>query len=138
MTGGSVTSRARKTGRTHIRGSVSGWAMAVLVEVLAVTVLLMGAAARAQPDNMGKTGFERICSGCHGDKGAGDIGPRLVPFTWSNREVLAIVREGNGMMPAMSVRDISDEEVAAVAEYLRSLSPRTDRDNVPKGTTRLN
>ena len=121
-----------------MRGSVSGSAMAVLVEVLAVTVLLMGAAARAQPDNMGKTAFERICAGCHGDKGAGDIGPRLVPFTWSNREVLAIVREGNGMMPAMSVRDINDEEVAAVAEYLRSLSPRTDRDSVPKGTTRFN
>jgi len=51
-----------------------------------------------------------------------------VPFTWSNREVLAIVREGNGMMPAMAVRDISDEEIAAVAEYLRNLSAKSDRD----------
>ena len=68
-------------------------------------------------------------------EGGGDIGPRLVPFTWSNLEVFAIVREGNGMMPAMSVRDISDEEVAAVAEYLRSLSAKSDGDNAPKSTS---
>jgi mono/diheme cytochrome c family protein len=105
----------------------------VATEVLVVMVLLL-CAPRAEPDNVGKTAFERICAGCHGNKGAGDIGPRLVPFTWSNREVFAIVREGNGMMPAMSVRDISDEEVTAVAEYLRSLSTESHRDNAPKST----
>jgi len=70
---------------------------------------------------VGQQAFARVCSGCHGERGGGDVGPRLVPFRWSDREVLAIVREGNGMMPAMSARDISDDEVVAVAAYLRTL-----------------
>jgi mono/diheme cytochrome c family protein len=117
----------------RLRRFASAGAVVVAAEVL-VAVVLLGTAA--EPENLGKTAFERICSGCHGDKGAGDIGPRLVPFTWSNREVLAIVREGNGMMPAMSARDISDEEIAALADYLRSLSAKSDRDSAPKSTSR--
>jgi mono/diheme cytochrome c family protein len=74
--------------------------------------------------NPGKAAFDGICAGCHGPDGAGDIGPRLVPFTRSSRELLAVVREGVGMMPALSARDISDDEVAAVAGFLKSLSDK--------------
>jgi mono/diheme cytochrome c family protein len=97
---------------------------AVIVAVVVVVVPLRGAIQNA-PNNPGKTAFERICAGCHGNEGAGDIGPRLVPFSRSNRELLAIVREGVGMMPAVSARDIGDAEVAAVAEYLRSLTEKS-------------
>src|SRR5438477_2687985 len=87
--------------------------------VVAFSLWLEGISA--EPDR-GKSEFERICSGCHGKEGIGAVGPRLVPFTKSDREVLAIVREGSGQMPAISVTDISDENVAAVAEYLRQLT----------------
>jgi mono/diheme cytochrome c family protein len=84
-------------------------------------------AFRGEEPSLGQRAFERICSGCHGPKAGGDVGPPLVPFHWVDREVLAIVREGNGMMPAMSARDISDEEVVAVAEYLRSLAKADEK-----------
>jgi mono/diheme cytochrome c family protein len=97
---------------------------AAVVATLALLMMLRPGAVRAEPD--GKAAFERVCSGCHGLKGGGDVGPRLVPFTKSTRELLGIVREGNGQMPAMSARDISDEEVSAVAEYLGTLGGEHD------------
>jgi len=102
-------------------GSASA-AAAVAAAGALVGMVLSPGAVRAEP-GAGKAAFERICAGCHGAEGVGDVGPPLVPFTRSDRELSAIVREGTGQMPALSVRDISDEEVAAVAEYLRSLSP---------------
>ena len=39
-------------------------------------------------------------------------------------EVLAIVREGNGQMPPMSMREVTDEQVRQIVEYLRSLARR--------------
>jgi len=87
--------------------------------VVALGLWLGGISAESE---RGKSEFERICSGCHGKEGTGEVGPRLVPFTKSDREILAIVREGSGQMPAISVTDISDENVAAVAAYLRELT----------------
>jgi mono/diheme cytochrome c family protein len=104
------------------RGTVTAAALIVAIELLAMAAPLPRA---GQPtSNPGKAVFDGICAGCHGPDGAGDIGPRLVPFTRSSRELLAVVREGVGMMPALSARDISDDEVAAVAEFLKSLSDK--------------
>lgn len=93
---------------------------AVFVTVgLFLTVVAAPFASAQSPD--GKAAFDRACAGCHGAAGIGDVGPRLVPFTRGNRELLGIVREGSGQMPAISDQDIADEDVVAVAEYLRSL-----------------
>lgn len=92
--------------------------------VLGAAFLMAAASAQTSSSGDAEDGaaaFARICAGCHGAEGAGGVGPRLVPFTRTERELLAIVREGNGQMPALSRVDISDEEVAAVAEYLRKL-----------------
>jgi mono/diheme cytochrome c family protein len=35
--------------------------------------------------------------------------------------VLAIVREGIGQMPPISTREVSDEQVVQIVEYLRSV-----------------
>lgn len=105
----------------RLTGSASAAAAVVAAGALVGMVLSPGAVGAQS--GAGKADFERICAGCHGAEGVGDVGPPLVPFTRSNRELLGIVREGIGQMPALSVRDISDEEVAAVAEYLRGLSP---------------
>jgi hypothetical protein len=35
-------------------------------------------------------------------------------------EVLAIVRDGNGEMPPVSSREVSDDDVARIVEHLRS------------------
>jgi mono/diheme cytochrome c family protein len=106
------------------------------IVTVAALVLVVAGAARGQPPADGQAAFDRICATCHGPKGAGDVGPRLVPFTRGNRELLGIVRDGTGQMPAISERDISDEEVVAVADYLRSLTAETGRRVRPEITNR--
>jgi mono/diheme cytochrome c family protein len=44
-----------------------------------------------------------------------------VPMTRTANEVLAIVREGIGQMPQVSTRELSDQQVLQIVDYLRSL-----------------
>ena len=71
----------------------------------------------------GQAAFDRVCKVCHGAEARGDLAPRLVPFSREYEELLAIVREGTGQMPPISARQLSDESVAQIATYLKSLSP---------------
>jgi quinoprotein glucose dehydrogenase len=66
--------------------------------------------------------FARVCQPCHGPEGRSGIAPPLVPMTRSSNEVLAIVREGVGQMPQISARELTDEAVRQVVDYLRSLA----------------
>jgi mono/diheme cytochrome c family protein len=75
----------------------------------------------AQPPGQGD--YDRVCKACHGPEARGDAGPRLVPFTREYEETLGIVREGSGQMPPIATRELSDEAVAQIVEYLKSLSP---------------
>ncbi len=61
------------------------------------------------------------CSGCHGARGEGRVGPRLAGNRdLADREfVLHRVSEGEGIMPAFR-RTLSAEEIAAVVEHVRS------------------
>ena len=70
----------------------------------------------------GQEEFDRVCKVCHGAEARGDAAPRLVPFTREYQELLAIVREGTGQMPPIAARQLSDEEVARVLDYLKFLS----------------
>jgi mono/diheme cytochrome c family protein len=98
------------------------FAARALVMIAALLSLGMWVEGAEPQSDTGKAAFERTCSGCHGIGAMGDVGPRLVPFTRGNRELLGIVRDGTGMMPALSARDITDDEVIAVADYLRNLT----------------
>lgn len=79
-------------------------------------------AGAAPKDASGKDAFDRICAACHGPEARGDAGPRLVPFGGSLDALRAVVREGSGQMPPVSTREMSDDSVALVHEYLLSLS----------------
>jgi quinoprotein glucose dehydrogenase len=74
--------------------------------------------AAAQP---GEAVFARICEPCHGPQGRNGFAPSLVPMNRSTDEVTAIVREGIGQMPPISPREVSDEEVLRIVEFLRTL-----------------
>ena len=79
----------------------------------------------AQPQNAanrGQVAFDRICKSCHGPEARGDAGPRLVPFSREYEELLGIVREGQGQMPPISVRELPDTDVAQIVAYLKSRS----------------
>ena len=65
--------------------------------------------------------FGSVCQPCHGPDGRGGVAPALVPMTKEVAEVLAIVREGLGQMPPVSSRELTDQQIAGIVEYLRSL-----------------
>ena len=69
----------------------------------------------------GQAAFDRVCKRCHGAEARGDAAPRLVPFSRDYDELLGIVREGAGQMPPISARELSDEGVADIVAYLKSL-----------------
>ena len=64
--------------------------------------------------------FSGNCSQCHGDDGAGGIGPNLqdVAERLSVEEQVEVVREGRGAMPPWD-GELTDEEIAAVVRYTR-------------------
>jgi quinoprotein glucose dehydrogenase len=80
-----------------------------------------GATPAAAPRLDAGAVFRNVCATCHGREGRGSIAPALVPMTRSVDEVLAIVREGNALMTPISSREVTDEQVRQIVEYLRAL-----------------
>ena len=95
--------------------------MWVLVVASIVLAGVASRAARAQA-NTGKMVFDQACASCHGSDATGSLGPALVPFELSDQDLIAVVRAGGAQMRPMASRDIADDDVRAVAVYLRSLS----------------
>ncbi len=69
----------------------------------------------------GAEAFRSVCQPCHGPEGRGGVGPSLVPMAKGPAEVLGIVREGSGQMPPVSPRELTDEDITRIVEYLTSL-----------------
>ncbi len=62
------------------------------------------------------------CAACHGEGGVGtDLAPALPGHT--EEQVLKQVRAPRGQMPALGPEKISDDDLAAIAAYVVSLSP---------------
>lgn len=80
-------------------------------------------AMRAQPPS-GEAVFKRNCAACHGEGDGAPVVALPRPFVYEDAQVLAVVRDGRGEMPAFSSGQIADSEVAAVAAFLRSGAPR--------------
>lgn len=78
----------------------------------------------ARAVSTGQGAYERACMNCHGPDGKGSLGPAIVPFARSNNGIMGIVRNGGSQMMAFSRADVSDAEVAAIADYLRELTTR--------------
>jgi mono/diheme cytochrome c family protein len=78
--------------------------------------------ALVQQQDAGKAVFARVCESCHGPAGAGGQGPALVPFKKDLPELIAIVRQGVGLMPAIPRSEMSDAEIEQVHAYLKSLT----------------
>ena len=57
----------------------------------------------------------------------------LVPLAYEVDYVLAIVREGYGEMPPISTRELSEEQVRRVVEYLEILTRDPQRDTLQCG-----
>lgn len=51
------------------------------------------------------------CMGCHGQNAMGGLGPPIVNTKLTFEQFLTTVRDGKGMMPATTAKDLSDEQV---------------------------
>ena len=72
----------------------------------------------------GATIYARSCSGCHGPRGEGGVGPQLgggavVRSLPDEEDHVAVVADGRGGMPAFG-DTLSDEEIRAVVAYERT------------------
>ena len=90
------------------------------VTVACCISLLVGVHPAWAQQHPGETAYGKVCIICHGPEGAGGLAPTLAPMSYDSDYVLAIVREGYGQMPPISARELSDEEVSQVVEYLRA------------------
>jgi len=71
-------------------------------------------------EHPGAAAYQKVCRTCHGPEGRGDLAPPIASMAFDVDYVVAVVREGYGQMPPISTRELTDTEVAQVAEYLKS------------------
>lgn len=67
----------------------------------------------------GETVFQRECASCHGAGGEGGVGPTLAATGLDSATVIAVVRNGRGIMPAGLVSESEEPDIVA---YVVSLS----------------
>ena len=92
------------------------------------------AAAPAGDAAKGKANFERIgCWQCHGRQGQGGReGSRIaspVPLAWP--ALLAFVRTTSRAMPPYTEKVLSNQELADIYAYLRSIPPAPNFKTIP-------
>ena len=85
-------------------------------------LFLTGGGGVSAQDHPGADQYRQVCQLCHGAGGRGDMAPGLVPFRFDAEYVLAVVRDGYSQMPPISRRELSDDQVRQVVDYLEALS----------------
>ena len=92
-----------------------------------ILAVILTVAAQAQDKSAGQRSFEARCAICHGGDGHGtDRGPAIYNKTAArdNQSIGAVVRGGlPGGMPAFSVAQLPNAELADLTTYLRTLQP---------------
>src|SRR5262245_53432626 len=88
-----------------------------LALLIATCLLTIGSAAAES----GQRVYDEKCGQCHGAEGRGGKGPRLVPFLWSYEQALAQIRHPLCDMPPIPESEVSDEQIAQIVAYLKTL-----------------
>jgi mono/diheme cytochrome c family protein len=101
---------------------INSWAaraaFAGLVVTMAVSTWTVGRAADAAGEEL----YDGHCRRCHGAEGRGTTqAPSLVPFEWSNKEALELIRHPVCNMPPVPESAVSDAQVAQIVAYLKTL-----------------
>ena len=99
--------------RSAARAVVGG-----LVFVIAVLTWTVSRAADAAGERL----YDGHCRQCHGTEGRGTTkGPSLVPFDWTYAEALELIRRPVCNMPPIPESALSDQQVAQIVAYLKSI-----------------
>lgn len=66
--------------------------------------------------------YENNCLSCHGAEGSGGHnGPNLQDINMDKEQIIKQIKNGSGNMPGFE-GTLTEEEIKAVTEYIRSLS----------------
>jgi ubiquinol-cytochrome c reductase cytochrome c subunit len=100
--------------------------------ILAYAIGIVQPCAAAEPDaGDGKVLFTKIgCFECHGYVGQGGAaGARIAPMALPIEFVIRYVRRPTGEMPAYSEKVVSDQQMADIYAYLKSIpAPKNIKD----------
>lgn len=101
----------------------------VLVAALAVRAPQPdGTSARAEEGKRLYTTY--YCYACHGTLGQGGAGPRLI-VAESPTPMIRFVRKPTGTMPPYTSRVISNQDLAHIHAYLKSIPPSLPAKSIP-------
>jgi mono/diheme cytochrome c family protein len=91
------------------------------VKSLGITLLLLSSLAFAAD---GASIFKTKCAGCHGPNGEGKVGPSLKATKLGEDDIVMLLSKGEEKRKAphkKSISGLSEEDVKAVAHYVKSL-----------------
>ena len=75
------------------------------------------------------------CAGCHGAQGQGtSLAPEIAPPPLDLQSMIAYVRQPTGKMPPVSVVTASDQQLADIYAYLKSIGPQSSLADQLKGS----
>jgi mono/diheme cytochrome c family protein len=104
--------------------------MKLLLLITSIAVL----ACAQSPAGDAKHGKELFvsysCYSCHSFDGHGGAGARLVPMPLNQAGFTAFVRNA-GRMPSYSSKVLSDDKLADIYAYIKSLPTSPDAKNIP-------
>jgi quinoprotein glucose dehydrogenase len=100
------------------------------------TAWLVGLTVPPPPGSLGEKVYQNQCSGCHGINRAGS--PPAIPALrdiegiLTDQEIADTIRQGKGRMPPFN--NLSDDEVAAVVQYLTRVPQQQQPPRRPKSS----
>jgi cytochrome c6 len=92
-----------------------------MLRSMIVALLLLSAIAFAAD---GADIYKAKCAGCHGPNGEGKVGPSLKTTKLGEDDIVMLLSKGNEKRKAphkKAISGLSDEDVKAVAHYVKSL-----------------
>ncbi len=92
-----------------------------MLRSMIIALLLLSAIAFAAD---GADIYKAKCAGCHGPNGEGKVGPSLNTTKLGEDDIVLLLSKGNEKRKAphkKAISGLSDEDVKAVAHYVKSL-----------------
>ena len=98
----------------------SGFTRAVFASLVVSLALCAWTAPRAAVDS-GEELYDGHCRQCHGAEGRGAKAPSLIPFDWTYKEALDLIRHPICDVPPIPASAVSDAQVAQIVAYLKTI-----------------
>jgi mono/diheme cytochrome c family protein len=113
---------------------IVGMACALVIACGRIEAQASGAKASGHLEN-GKRMFADVgCATCHGTEGQGtDLAPQIAPPPLTLEATISYVRQPTGKMPPVPVGTASDQQLADIYAYLKSVGPQGSLADQLKG-----